>query len=387
VKSSTQPSRKHRRSKSSRYLQKRVPGPVASIKTQGHLLTVSVPTGPGTQRGGGPRGRITAFSRASRKRMMDFFQTVTWHALSMVIFITLTYPQEFPDPKMLELQRRRFVERLRRKFPKSSAVYRLEFQKRGAPHWHFLWFGLPYLPKLELQKLWMGCIWESLSTDQLQALRLWESSGVVPEDRLRVFTRIEAITSWRKAIRYVSKYMAKVEAPVEQEGIVSGSEADVGASRPGAAPPGSCGFNLYTYLHGEHVGRWWGKHNRAGIPLAESLQGSWLRSEGWFWRFRRVAAKKWMGIKRQSARGFTLYMDGEASEWWRVLEWAMGDADAMSLRCGADIFEKDETSHSVPAEFTEWSFKPFTVCPDDQVVVGRWRRSTKCTSVLATQES
>ena len=334
--SNTQSSRKHKRSKAARALAHQTGGPVATLEVQGRLVRVKVPTGPGTQRGGGRRGRVGPFSRSSRKRMMDLFLTIAWESLTAVIFITLTYPQEFPDPSLLKEHRRRFVERLRRRFPKASSVYRLEFQKRGAPHWHFLWFGLPFLPKLDLQRIWMGCIVECLSPEQALALERWEKNGIVPERHLRPFTRIEAIQSWRKAIYYVSKYMAKVDADVGAEGASDAVGADVGAPDAVGVPSGLSGFNLYTYLHGAHVGRWWGKHNRVGIPSSESTSGAWLIQGPWFWKFRRAAARKWKGIKRKNARGFTLYTGGGAEQWWRVLDWAMEGQDSEFLRMGVD---------------------------------------------------
>src|SRR5262249_54003424 len=50
--------------------------------------------------------------------------------------ITLTYQQEFPcDGRQVHRDLETFLDRLQRRFGELSLIWKLEFQRRGAPHW------------------------------------------------------------------------------------------------------------------------------------------------------------------------------------------------------------------------------------------------------------
>src|SRR6185503_11803793 len=75
--------------------------------------------------------------------------------LSPSLFVTLTYPKQFPsDPGSYRSHLASFFKRLKRAFPTFSAIWKLEFQKRGAPHYHVLIFGVPFLAKEWLSRCW-----------------------------------------------------------------------------------------------------------------------------------------------------------------------------------------------------------------------------------------
>ena len=116
------------------------------------------------------------------------------------------------------------MERLRRmpECQKSSGVWRIELQERGAPHFHILFFDLPYIRKEKVQEMWAKII--------------------VTE---RPFARIEAVRNWNGIMNYCSKSLAKEEAPI---------------------PAGDDGFIYLSYLHG--MGRVWGIFQRANLPFA-----------------------------------------------------------------------------------------------------------------------
>ena len=157
----------------------------------------------------------------------------------------------------------------------------MEFQFRGAPHFHLVVFGLPFLDKLELQQWW---------------------GKIIGADR--PFTRIEIIRDRRKLLAYVSKYVAKV-----------------GGGFGG-------GFNLSAYLHdGEFVhpqtgekcgsvGRWWGVMNEGSLPFALLteivIEGGDFKG---YYNFRRGARHVWKQVSRRSAQGFALYV--ENADRWR----------------------------------------------------------------------
>lgn len=226
---------------------------------------------------GGKRGVVNEFSSASRRRLMGLIAKLE---PQKTIFLTLTYPAEFPSPRQAKKDLKKMLQRLQRDAPSMSAIWRLEFQKRGAPHFHVLLFNFPYVPKQFIEQDWAQVIGQ------------------------RAFTRIEMIRDRRKLMNYVSKYVAKVGA----------SEA-------------SSGFNLSAYLHvgnfihpqtGEvcgSIGRWWGIFNANSLPLAEAtllaVQGS-LRA---FYSFRRAARHRWSGVGGHPHRGFKLFVD-DACRWF-----------------------------------------------------------------------
>ena len=204
------------------------------------------------------RGEINGFSRKSRKRLLDFISSIDWKG-QKAVFVTLTYPREFPKPKDAKNHLRAFMERVRRRFPQSSAIWRMEFQKRGAPHFHLIFFNMPYWDKKSLQVSWGEIIG-------------YESP----------FTRIELIKSWRKAMSYVSKYIAKEDS----------RDSD-------------SGFNYLPYLH---AGRVWGFFQKDKIPFAALIIVSLPLIDRQFYQFRRYAKRFWRGVKRQGIpAGWTIY--------------------------------------------------------------------------------
>lgn len=97
------------------------------------------------------RGLVTHFSDASRRCIMDLLAKVDY--AQVPLWLDLTYPDQFPTScdvwkNHLEL----FFKRLKRRFAKSSAIWKLEFQTRKSgsnqgkiePHFHLLLWGVPW---------------------------------------------------------------------------------------------------------------------------------------------------------------------------------------------------------------------------------------------------
>jgi len=222
------------------------------------------------------RGKVTGFSAGSRTRMFDMF-----HKLEIKvkpIFITLTYGDDYPDAATAKANLRAFLERIRRlpSCGKTSAIWRMEFQERGAPHFHIIFFNLPFIKKENIQKWW------------------GEIVGME-----KPFTRIEQIKRHRGVMAYVSKYVAKL-----QDG-------------------GNSGFNSLTYLHaykakyGENIGRVWGKFEAANMPFAASLtlERDFVPAE--FYAFRRLAEAQYPKIADYISPGFRLYVKS-AVQWEQI---------------------------------------------------------------------
>jgi hypothetical protein len=114
------------------------------------------------------RGQIREFSRKSRKRLGDLAADLgeLYDSRHMV---TLTYPGDWatvaPDGTSVKLHLEAFKKRLARYFGdlgvgRWSALWFLEFQKRGAPHFHLLTWGndLRFVPLQPFQE-WIKQAW------------------------------------------------------------------------------------------------------------------------------------------------------------------------------------------------------------------------------------
>ena len=152
--------------------------------------------GPKTDREYTPkkRGAIKIFSNGSRKRLFEFIHQIEFYRLT---FVTLTYPRVFPDDgREVKKHLRRFRARLERKFGKLRVMWRMEYQERGAPHFHLLIMDAPWICKLWLSHAWYNCV----------------KSG----DRKHLIygTRIEAVAKKGengKVFAYLGKYLGKVD--------------------------------------------------------------------------------------------------------------------------------------------------------------------------------
>jgi len=213
---------------------------------------------------------VSGLSSASRKRLLEQCATIDWP--EPTIFLTLTYGPEFPLPQQAKQNMRSMLERLRRYAPKSSGIWVLEFQKRGAPHFHFVLANLPYIEKKMLQNWWGEII-----------------------DFEDPFTRIEAVKS-RRVTRYIAKYVSKGQK--ESEGGACSYEAYDKPTKKDDQPPS---------------GRMWGVFNKPALPLAAKTTHTKCYGR-WYHNLKESANEKWNGIDCESQDGFTLFVD-DAIQW------------------------------------------------------------------------
>lgn len=227
----------------------------------------------------GMRGQITDFSSGSRGRFFELINRIDFGR--KCVFLTLTFGDEFPDVQTAKNALRAFLERMRRKFTDRdvSAIWRMEFQERGAPHFHLIFFNLPWIDKKEIQRWWSEIINVS-----------------------EPFTRIEMIYSVKKLVNYVAKYLAKV---------------DIGQD--------NSGFNSPTYLHAyaekydRNIGRLWGYYNKHLIPFFPLTEITWPTIRGEFMEFRQIAAKFYPPIDSRFSLGFKLYCQ-DARQWANLFD-------------------------------------------------------------------
>lgn len=91
---------------------------------------------------GGVRGVVSVFSRASKRRLLRDIMGFPFAQLAhryAYVFVSLTYPADFPSARASKEHLEEFRERIRRKWRgELLSWWKLEPQRRGAPHYHAL---------------------------------------------------------------------------------------------------------------------------------------------------------------------------------------------------------------------------------------------------------
>lgn len=176
------------------------------------------------QRGGGARGKVKGYTPASRQRLQKRLAMFRNKHLSSALFVTLTYPEEHPPVDIAKGHMRAFIKRIRYKFPMAAIGWRLEFQKRGAVHFHLIILGVRFLPNEVVSDWWYKIV------------------GSGDEKHLRAGTEVRRVKSARHAAYYISKYMAK-----------AGEQSDI-------------------IPEGTKPGRFWGFEGRVDLYVGEIIE-------------------------------------------------------------------------------------------------------------------
>ena len=170
--------------------------------------------------GGGRRGLVTTFSAASRRRMLRALHSVNRFALACrPILVTLTYPGVWlQKPADVSRNRRAICARLKR-LGRVSVFWRIEYQRRGAPHLHLLVFGVsdPEILRETVPEAWFVIV------------------GTKNQKHRARGCDVRATNGWRGVTAYLSKYLAK--------------------------PPDDDADPV------DHQGRWWGIESRDHLPV------------------------------------------------------------------------------------------------------------------------
>ena len=142
-----------------------------------------------------PRGLVRTFSRKARTRLQQTLCAIpTRHIGQGMLFVTLTYPRAYPgDWRLWKSQLHNWRKRLFKRCPRASFVWKLEPQKRGAPHFHLIVTGVPYLAREWLSRSW------------------YEVVGSSDEKHLVAGTNVQQIMSSRGVAAYAAKYTAKAQ--------------------------------------------------------------------------------------------------------------------------------------------------------------------------------
>jgi hypothetical protein len=235
---------------------------VLTVYRGASLVEASMPTI--GQRGvpGSKRGAVSAYSAASRRRLLRVIGKLRKDVLPL--FVTLTYPGAW-DVRSERWKRdlQAFWKRVRREWPTASCVWRLEFQRRGAPHFHLLLYGVPIegiLAPWADGSRWVDKAWfEVVGSGDLRH----QAAGC----------RVEPVRSLEGTFFYAAKYLSKTGLP------------DGGASAA-------------------FVGRFWGIMGRQFLPWGAKMVYIMLGSEAWSIR---RALLRCLGLRGRGRKGCSMF--------------------------------------------------------------------------------
>jgi hypothetical protein len=181
--------------------------------------------------GGGKRGEIKGFSSDARLRLLRLIGSIRRDA-DLPLFITLTYPDCFPEPSESKRHLKIFWQRLNRLCPSHGSIWKLEPQERGAPHYHILTWGI-HLSEVAYS---IPSMWFDIAGGGDDKHLKWHL-GLLGNGNVHC---VQQVLSWRGVWSYASKYLGKTFA-------VSG-------------------------WGDKWTGRYWGVVNNYNVPIGELIK-------------------------------------------------------------------------------------------------------------------
>jgi hypothetical protein len=176
------------------------------------MIKVKTPT-KNPVKGGGLREDCKGFSDNSRRRLIQ--KMAMWNINDLyAYFVTLTYPALYAtDWRIWKRDLDVLFKRLVRKYPELiGCCWRVEFQKRGAPHFHLIGVLSKECQNLVLFRLQIAEMWAEIVADGYR-ISGGDMTVYAPEKEkhLKAGTGIEIVQGRKQLMAYVSKYLAKVD--------------------------------------------------------------------------------------------------------------------------------------------------------------------------------
>jgi len=232
--------------------------------------------------------------------MFDKLNRVDWQVeLGLgVMSVTLTYHDIWPRGNVEQWRElREFVRRMGFRW----VVWRREWQKRGAVHWHLIVGGM---------------------ASRGRVLRTWcEVTG----DFTITQVHVSSVGCLRQLLCYVAKHHGKVD-----NGAIPCSPPSTPVEGPVAAEGRAGPLTTGAYCQkGGSIGRLWGIIGKANIVYYE-LTWMVLSAGRWLVKARR-AFRRLTGVKTGSRSGFTAFQ--EPGTWEKYVLWVVGSGQAEVLSC------------------------------------------------------
>lgn len=168
---------------------------------------------------------ISKFSKEARRNM--FYTIARIRRDCLPSFVTLTYPKVYSDdPNKWKNDLHIFVRRLARNFPDVAGIWKLEPQRRGAPHYHLLVWNVNTQDLCEcVPRFWN----DTVAFGDITHLR-WHLGEIDNEPC------VKEVTTQKGMYQYVTKYISK--AAVE---------------------------------NWKNVGKWWGVFGKERLPFGDEI--------------------------------------------------------------------------------------------------------------------
>ena len=188
---------------------------------------VTATTGGSPQPVGGKAGRVVVgMSHRSRRRMLELLHSLRSDGVSP-LWETLTFPADYPDTLAARVAFTTFLKRLARKFPAYAAVWVIAPQKRGAPHFHLLMWGVvDDGQRLQAVRAWMCRAWHAIA-------------GGGDRHHLQYGCKVTRVSHDVGVRRYIGKYQTKKDGllPGRSWGVVGRDLLPVGRVIAAAVSP------------------------------------------------------------------------------------------------------------------------------------------------------
>lgn len=188
------------------------PQPVVTMAEGGNFMRVKFPIGHQSVPVGGRRGSVAEFTPASRRRLLQLLNSLDRREVESghVRFVTLTYPASFPDPRTCKHHFELVVKRFQRAWGARSIVWKVEPQRRGAPHLHLLVF-MGSQQTLPDELAWWAAEWHTLAGGGDPNHLAWHRGELGHGNR----PCVEVVRDWNGVIAYAGKYLGKVVSAVD----------------------------------------------------------------------------------------------------------------------------------------------------------------------------
>lgn len=181
--------------------------------------TIKVPHMVVPSSNGGIRGKVVGFSPASRLRMKKRLAKLNLEG-TYDFFVTLTYPEKYVTDMELS---KRDLDVFRKAFAREfetfiGGIWRLEYQQRGAPHYHMLLISEKPVSRKKIidfiAKRWPDIV----RTSYLKSGGNAEEYQEHYEKHKKSGHNVQFMKSREMVTNYISKYISKVDETVLPEG-------------------------------------------------------------------------------------------------------------------------------------------------------------------------
>jgi hypothetical protein len=134
--------------------------------------------------------------------LLKWLQSINREMLKFLpLFLTLTYGRVFPtDGETIKRHIDNFGKAFRRQYPEACFIWKVEPQKRGAPHFHLLVLNQGYV-----SHKWVAATWNRIVAGDAA--------------HLKAGTEVRRVRSWGGVISYAAKYIGKTSDTAELTGI------------------------------------------------------------------------------------------------------------------------------------------------------------------------